>query len=145
MADKQEFVKRLDDLLGPQGERFVKRLPAGGGRKYAVLSDLHIGDGGAADNFRQNAEVLRKALGYYQNNDYEVILLGDIEEFHQFNLFSITGTYNDSVYGFLRNFGPGRVHRVFGNHDADWALEDPLYDVPRSIAVSSSASAPISS
>jgi predicted phosphodiesterase len=130
MADKKEFIKRLDYLLGGGGDRYVKKLPVGGGRKYAVISDLHIGDGSGADNFRQNEKVLCKALGYYQNNDYEVILLGDIEEFHQFQLFSILDKYNDSVYAFLRNFGEARVHRVFGNHDPDWALEDPLYDVP---------------
>ena len=56
------------------------------GRKYAVISDIHLGDGGRADDFRNNEETLGTALQHYRNSGYTLILLGDIEELWQFEL-----------------------------------------------------------
>lgn len=120
------FFDRMGSLLGGDN-KYVRKLPVGNGSKYAVLSDLHLGDGSGADNFKQNEKVLCAALQHYRENEYSVVLLGDVEEFHQMNLYSIMLKYDSTVYQVLRDFTEDRIYRIFGNHDIDWALEDPLF------------------
>ncbi|MBC8525880.1 MAG: metallophosphoesterase family protein [Candidatus Cloacimonetes bacterium] len=96
--------------------------------KYAIFSDLHLGDGGKADDFHHNEETLETALKFYKENCYNLILLGDIEEFWQFDLEQIVGRYDNTVYNKMREYGNERVYRVFGNHDYDWCSPaDPVF------------------
>jgi len=90
------------------------------GNKYAIISDVHLGDGRGADDLRQNEETLTTALEHYKEQGYQLILLGDIEEFWQFDLETIRKQYNKTVYQKIRAFGDSRIYRVFGNHDSDW-------------------------
>lgn len=89
-------------------------------QSLAVISDLHMGDGGEADDLRDNVGAVLAALASYRARGFTVVLLGDIEELWQFDLDRIQRRYNDTVYAALREFGPGRVVRVFGNHDIEW-------------------------
>ena len=101
------------------------------GNKYIIFSDTHLGDGSGADDFHENEETFLKALDFYKENGYELILLGDIEELWQFPLNQIAGRYNDSVYRKIRAFGDDHVYRVYGNHDLDWCqLDDPAKNNP---------------
>ena len=96
------------------------------GQKYVMMSDIHLGDGGQADDLRNNEQILLDVLGHYSEAGYTLVLLGDIEELWQFDLDAIVGRYNDSIYTAIRGFGDQRVHRIFGNHDHEWGdLEDP--------------------
>jgi UDP-2,3-diacylglucosamine pyrophosphatase LpxH len=96
------------------------------GRRYALISDAHLGNGGRADDFRRNERVLVDALRHYAAEGYTLILLGDVEEFWQFDLPDIVRRYDHTVYAALRAFGDARVLRVFGNHDCEWGgLADP--------------------
>ena len=122
----EAIVKRLDELYSGD-EQNIKKLPLGINDKYAVFSDLHLGDGLGADNFAHNEETAEFALNYYKDNGYSIILLGDIEEFWQFDYSEIIQRYDNSVYRLLRDFGKNKVHRVFGNHDKEWSgLKDPI-------------------
>ena len=94
------------------------------GKKIAFLSDLHLGDGEGADNFRYNETALKAALEEYEKNGYELALLGDIEEFWQFNLERIRQRYDPTIYSLIRKIGDKRVRRVFGNHDIEWSSPD---------------------
>jgi len=76
--------KRLSELLYEDDEQNVKKLPLNINDKYALFSDLHLGDGGKVDNFFHNEETMRLALKYYKNSGYSIILLGDVEELWQF-------------------------------------------------------------
>lgn len=97
------------------------------GQRYAIISDVHLGDGGDADDFTTNQKAMLNALGYYRANDYSLILLGDVEELWQFDLDRIVSAYKDTVYARLRDFSPERVRRVFGNHDREWGgMVDPI-------------------
>ena len=94
--------------------------------KYAILSDIHFGNGGPADDLRHNEETLVTAIEHYNHESYSLILLGDIEELWQFELEEIKEQYQNISYKRFRAFGDDRVHRVFGNHDIDWrTLPDP--------------------
>ena len=96
------------------------------GSKYAILSDIHLGDGGLADDFHTNEQALLNALKHYRKEKYKLILLGDIEEFWQFDLHQIAGRYQDTVYKALRAFNENDIIRIFGNHDLEWGgLSDP--------------------
>ena len=101
------------------------------GKRYVIMSDLHLGDGGHADDARDNEKTILTALRYYQSKRYSLILLGDIEEFWQFALEEIVKRYHDTVYKAIKAFGDERVYRVFGNHDLAWrSLADPLRNNP---------------
>ncbi len=98
------------------------------GEKYAIMSDSHIGDGGRADDFHvtKNSATLLRALEHYRVNGFKLILLGDIEELWQFDLDQIVRMYGKDIYTKLREFGDGRIFRVYGNHDMDWRFQDPI-------------------
>lgn len=120
--DKALTRKKLSALLQSPD---VKELDIEG-NKFVIISDMHLGDGGGADDLRENEETLMTTLDHYRGQDYQLILLGDIEEFWQFELEKIRTRYNDTVYKKIRAFGDHRVHRVFGNHDSDWcSYADP--------------------
>lgn len=119
--DRQETFTQLEALLT---ENTTVTLPLDGS-KYVVMSDLHMGDGGKADDFRINEKTVVAALNHYQAHGYTVLLLGDIEELWQFDLDQITDRYDATVYRAMRAFGD-RLYRVYGNHDKEWSLpKDP--------------------
>ena len=120
--DKKLTRQKLSDLWG---DRNVKTLNTAG-EKYVIMSDLHMGDGGNADDFRHNPKALMRALDSYRTDGYTLILLGDVEELWQFDLHQIEATYDTDIYERIRAFDPNRVFRVFGNHDIDWSLRDPI-------------------
>jgi UDP-2,3-diacylglucosamine pyrophosphatase LpxH len=114
------IYKRLTELYNSTDQNVVKNLPLNANTKYALFSDLHLGDGGNSDLFMDNEETMIFALEYYKENGYSIILMGDIEELWQFNFIEIYEKYNKSIYEFLRSFQTNKVHRIFGNHDCDW-------------------------
>jgi predicted phosphodiesterase len=120
-------IRRFNQLWDDAGKDTLT-LDYGFDQKYVIFSDLHIGDGSGADNFRQNKEIFKKALEYYGDpaKDYSLILLGDIEEYHQFPLRKILEEYGASVYDLFQRF-EGKIYRVFGNHDVEWSIRDPLF------------------
>ncbi len=128
MSNKEKIkkitFKRFDELRTDKDIE-TKIMGYGPGHKYVVLSDFHLGDGSGADNFIQNQNVTVKALEFYRDNNYALILLGDVEEFHQFDMKAILEKYR-SIYDRFRQFRG--LHRIFGNHDVEWALKDPLFD-----------------
>lgn len=112
----------------------VKTLPTQD-QRFAIISDTHFGNGGEADDFYKNRRALINALDFYREEDYSLILLGDIEEFWQFDLPEIVSQYADApyprIYPRIKQFGDDRVHRVFGNHDYEWGgLVDPTLNAP---------------
>ncbi len=101
------------------------------GEKYAIFSDLHLGDKSNADNFKKNEQAFVKVLNHYKNENYKLILLGDTEELWQFDLPNIINAYKQTIYKKIREFGDGNVFRVFGNHDIDFGSPvDPLHPSP---------------
>jgi UDP-2,3-diacylglucosamine pyrophosphatase LpxH len=128
MAQNRELTwRKLDGLWRSDA---VIDLPTVG-RRYAILSDIHMGDGGKADDFIRNRAALVNALSFYHDKGYTLILLGDIEEFWQFDLPDIVETYESTVYRMIRRYGDERVIRIFGNHDLEWGgLVDPTLNQP---------------
>jgi len=122
------IIKRLNKLY-ENDEQNIKKLHLDVNNKYALFSDLHLGDGGKVDNFFHNKDTTIFALNHYKNNGYSIILLGDVEEFWQFKFSKIRNRYNKDIYKLLRSFPDKKVHRIFGNHDMEWKrsrLSDPI-------------------
>lgn len=135
---KKKAFTEFDFLVNDEQGKKTITLDYGEGHKYAVFSDLHMGDGTGADNFKQNEKTFLKALEYYQNLpcNYSIILLGDIEEFHQATLSKILTRYRKSVYdALLSNRNGNRIYRVLGNHDIDFSWIDPLSSEPKRMSV----------
>lgn len=96
--------------------------------KIVFFSDLHIGMG-ERDFFKDNRELFRKILEYYYVNDeFILVLLGDIEEgwgFQSDNVPTILQWHKDA-YDIEKKFAAeGRYYRVFGNHD-DYYRSNPI-------------------
>jgi len=90
----------------------------GDGGKLVVFSDLHLGDGGADDDFAANAELFAAALErYYEKENYILALNGDIEELMRFPLARIQGRWQ-GIYAVWQRFaGRGAFFKTVGNHD----------------------------
>lgn len=118
--DKKLTEKKLSALLGSKD---VETLDLAG-NKYAIFSDIHLGDRGKADDFHKNEQALIRALDHYKREGYKLIFLGDIEEFWQFDVDSVKNTYDGTIYKKIRAFGDDNVYRVWGNHDSEWGVYD---------------------
>ena len=85
--------------------------------KYVIFSDQHIG----MKEFDENKELYLKALDYYYQRGFKLVVIGDSEELHRFGIKALKDKYRNDVYAqefkFLQE---GRYHRIFGNHDIDW-------------------------
>lgn len=126
--DKEQTNKRLSQLWLSDAIKILDTK----NEKYAIFSDLHLGDGGNADDFFHNKETLETALKFYDENNYKLILLGDTEELWQFDLAQVIKRYDNSVYKKMRKFGNDRIFRVFGNHDYEWCSPaDPAMKNPK--------------
>ena len=82
-----------------------------------VISDLHMGDGGARDNFPldNREKELGLFLDYVASRRGELIVLGDLFEFWQMNLSKIVMKHMP----LLDRLAAMNATYVVGNHDAD--------------------------
>ena len=90
--------------------------------KAAVFSDLHRGQGDAADDFRHCKGNYARALEFYLGADYTLIVLGDAEDLWE----GWPGRVLPEYEGLLRaeaqfhtNAGD-RFFKLWGNHDDLW-------------------------
>lgn len=96
--------------------------------RFVIFSDAHKGDyRDTVDEFKQNESLYCDALNYYLNEDYGLILNGDMEEGWKNRYDDIVQTYENSVYRLESEFakqGERRYLKIWGNHDADWMKPD---------------------
>jgi UDP-2,3-diacylglucosamine pyrophosphatase LpxH len=87
-------------------------------RPIFVISDLHMGDGGARDNFPLNnrERELGALLDYVAGQQGELIILGDLFEFWQMNLSKAVMAH----LPLLDRLAAMNATYVLGNHDADF-------------------------
>lgn len=127
MSDiKTNAWKRFDELMAETHER-VRKLPVGNGHKYVIYSDWHLGDGDKGDRFRNNTGVVIESLKFYRENGFTVILNGDIDDYHRFDSNIIRDAYGENLFEELKKYeAAGKFFRIFGNHDIEWSLADPI-------------------
>ncbi|MBX3042397.1 MAG: metallophosphoesterase family protein [Candidatus Kapabacteria bacterium] len=95
--------------------------------KYVIFSDVHLGNGGYQDDFKQNSELFKQILTrHYLPRNYKLILNGDIEELYKFKMSQITHAWGD-VFNIFNEFrSKDRLIKIFGNHD--FALHRHFFD-----------------
>ena len=102
-------------------------------RRLVVFSDLHMGNGGAADDFRANGRMFHRVLrDHYLDESFELILNGDVEELQRFSLQAIKRRWPEVFEIFEAFDGETELYRVFGNHDMAILdarhRPDPIYE-----------------
>lgn len=107
--------------------------------RLVVFSDCHRGIGDQADDFQRCRESYYSALKYYATNNFQVILLGDIEELWEIRgerRADIFSSYSE-IYDLKRALNQeSRLVRVVGNHDFGWwESPGPLVEVLGPITV----------
>ena len=100
--------------------------------RYVVVSDLHMGNGGSADDFRGNADLFAAVLGeYYLPGGFRLILNGDIEELQRFRIEAVRRRWAH-IYEIFSRFGEETgLHRLVGNHDIELLSHAPEDFDPR--------------
>jgi UDP-2,3-diacylglucosamine pyrophosphatase LpxH len=85
------------------------------GKSIFVISDLHIGDGTAKDNFyfRKKHLLLQSFLDYVDGEDGELVIIGDFLELWHYSLESVVSRYG----GLFDQLWEMNTHYVPGNHD----------------------------
>lgn len=96
-------------------------------KKWVIFSDLHMGDGGATDDFKRNSKLFETVLkNHYLNKDYALILNGDIEELQRFQVKKIVSKWK-SIYEIFDVFNrKGSFYKTIGNHDLELQLMKDL-------------------
>lgn len=95
--------------------------------RWVIFSDLHIGDGGSTDDFKQNAALFSTALkDYYYQKDYSLILNGDIEELQRFKIKKIFQNWQNVYHIFDLFHRQGKLLKTIGNHDLELLLMNEL-------------------
>ena len=111
-------------------------------RKIIVLSDFHRGDGGRADFFKTNKDMLCKILKKKYEDGFTLVLAGDIEEAWAWGFSLEHGHISHSaksmnelldaytrkssdeeldVFDWEKMFHKeNRYYRIYGNHDDYW-------------------------
>lgn len=126
------IYKNLDAMLTRS-----ENLPLGKADKWVIFSDVHMGDGGSSDDFKPNSAMFTNALSdYYLQNNFGLILNGDIEELLRFPLTKIRQRWAD-VYALFDAFrARNQLIKIAGNHDLELLVNkelQPEYDVKEAV------------
>lgn len=85
-----------------------------------ILSDCHRGIRNDSDDFKNCEQSYINALNYYLKNNYQLILLGDIEELWEENIKNVIKK-NDFILKLESEFyKKDKYFRIVGNHDIYW-------------------------
>ena len=104
--------------------------------RLIIFSDLHIGNGGAADDFRENSDIFTHCLReYYLSKNFRLILNGDIEDLYKFPLYQILNQYQP-LYEVFEAFAKAQaLFKTYGNHDLELKVRKKrILDIPISNA-----------
>jgi len=107
----------------PLIKRALKRelknaVNVGLGKKFIVISDLHLGKKDGADQFKQCEENLFLALKHYADQGYQLIIAGDcFELWEQNTIEDIIKTYKH-IFRFIKKHYQN-YYILTGNHDSN--------------------------
>lgn len=94
--------------------------------KLIVFSDHHRGSRDGADDFLPCEDTYLRALQYYLENQFTLVLLGDVEEFWENEPAVVMKSYQN-VLNLEREFHlRNRLFRIWGNHDDLWQFPDQV-------------------
>lgn len=82
-----------------------------------IVSDLHIGGGGKADDFEKQATLFLRLLSYATRNEIPLIVNGDLFELAQFDPGEIRFRWKTIFRPFEDLVSKGLFYYITGNHD----------------------------
>jgi hypothetical protein len=90
--------------------------------RVVLFSDLHRGYGDGADDFRKCAGNYHRALDFYLEDGYTLLILGDSEELWECKPGKVVATYGASLENEARFVRTDtlRYAKIWGNHDDLW-------------------------
>ena len=90
--------------------------------RLVVFSDLHRGQRDHADDFRHCEKNYARAMEYYFDESYTLVVLGDSEELWEGWPKKVVKAYSESLEleAKFRNENTDRYIKVWGNHDDLW-------------------------
>lgn len=96
-------------------------------KSWVIFSDLHMGDGGATDDFKRNSGLFEEVLNeYYLKSGHALILNGDIEELQRFQVKKIVNRWK-KIYDIFDAFNKrDSLFKTIGNHDLELQLMKDL-------------------
>lgn len=121
MSTYEETVaRRLNEVYTTNSVLLDRELSQ---MRIAMLSDLHKGRRDGADDFQQCEQTYLSAIDYYQQQDFGLFLLGDVEELWENFPQPVVSSYANvlSQEQAFAQAGPFvRYLRLVGNHDDEW-------------------------
>ena len=94
--------------------------------KWVVFSDHHRGVRDGADDFLACEATYMKALQYYYQKGYTLLLLGDVEEFWENTFKRVINSYRAVLDLEKQFFDQQRLYRIWGNHDDNWRFQGAI-------------------
>lgn len=86
--------------------------------KYILISDCHRGNGSNNDYFLKNQNLYLAALGYYYNQNFTYIELGDGDELWENRRMQEITEIHSEVFRLLDKFKQNnQLYMLYGNHD----------------------------
>ncbi len=127
MTDYEKWLsKRLTQVYEENSLQQVRAIDQ---LRLILFSDLHKGQRDGADDFEQCEAVYLAALDYYWPREFELFLLGDIEELWEVTPKQVITAYKNVLEmekRFAEARNPRRYVRLMGNHDDLWYEPDEV-------------------
>jgi len=106
-------LKRISEVF-----ESAEEIPFDDSSRIILMSDVHRGDGGWADDFSKNQNLYFAALTHYYNDNYTYIEIGDGDElWKNKQLSDIIYVHSHAFWLLSKFFNEGRFYSIFGNHD----------------------------
>jgi predicted phosphodiesterase len=120
-----ESLSNLFNHIVAQPGKKGLRITFSAADQFIIFSDQHKGARNAADDFTTNEKNYLSALAYYNQNNYQLICLGDSEELWE-NMLDAVKKHNKATFEAEQLFLKRNAFvKIFGNHDLYWD-NDPL-------------------
>jgi predicted phosphodiesterase len=125
----------FSDMIGSRFSGPAEMDISNSDRKILIISDFHMGHG-RRDDLAPNRELILALLErYYLEQDWYLVLNGDIEELQRYHLANIRENWAPLYAIFDRFAGEDRLRKIVGNHDEALLFEEnypyPLYQALR--------------
>jgi len=114
MTKANQYFQLLEKLYVESPELIISEKD-----RIVIFSDLHMGDGRSMDDFHRNSQLFLTALKkYYFDNNYILVLNGDVEELHRYQLNRILKQWKAIYEIFCKFNDDDRLYKIYGNHDS---------------------------
>jgi UDP-2,3-diacylglucosamine pyrophosphatase LpxH len=100
----------------------AQEVPFDDSSRFIFFSDCHRGDNTRGDAFAANKDLFMHALGYYYDNGFSYVEVGDGDELWKNRRLDHVLRAHSTVFDLLHEFNrENRLYMLLGNHDVQGA------------------------